>query len=136
MLRTILFAAAALAGIAAAPALAQTSAERCDAADFRIYFAHGSARLDRDALQILATAERQVADCDYAELRVALDGPLVRQRAAAIHAAADGRRWDAVRVTRSAMAHQASFGPEFAAVTLSPERGEDTGEPLEADVGV
>lgn len=134
MLRTLVC-AAAFAAIAAAPALAQTeSAARCDAADFRIYFAHGSAALDRDALQMLAAAERQVADCAYAELRVSVDGPMARQRADAIYAAADGRGWDGVRVTRNAMAHRASYGPEFAQVTLSPEPGEDA--PFEADAGV
>jgi hypothetical protein len=135
MLRTSLLAAAALAGIAAAPALAQTSAERCGAADFRIYFAHGSATLDRDARAMLAAAERQVADCDYAELRVAVSGSRAQERAAAIRAAADSRSWDAVRVMRSELNHEASYGPEFAQVTLSPERGED-GAPLTEDVGV
>src|SRR5262245_36234610 len=84
-LRSAAFAcAAAIVAALAAPATAETA--RCDATNFRVYFAHGSASLTPAARETIETAARTVAGCDYAELRVALDAssPQASRRAAAI----------------------------------------------------
>jgi|CXWL01.1.fsa_nt_gi hypothetical protein len=127
LLRSAFFACAALVATSA-PALADEPA-RCDAMSFRVYFSDNSATLDDAAREMMAAAERQVAGCDYAELRMTLDAsnPLANQRAAAIRAAADERAWDAVRVEARPMLQRASFGgPDYAMVTMIPELGADT----------
>lgn len=124
-MRTAIVACAAFVATAA-PALADEPA-RCDATSFRVYFANDSATLDAAARETMAAAERQVADCDYAELRMTLDAssPLANQRVAAIRAAADEYAWDAVRVEARPMTQRASFGPDFAMVTMTPDVGAD-----------
>jgi len=111
----------------AAPALADEPA-RCDATNFRVYFADNSATLNDAAREMMAAAERQVADCDFAELRMILDAssPLANQRVAAIRAAADERAWDAVRVEARPMLQRASYGgPDYAMITMTPDVGAD-----------
>ena len=134
-LRSILFAGAVI-GVAAS-ASAQT-APRCADANLRVYFSHESAALDANARRVLEIAERSVADCAYAELRVRVSGPSAYQRGQAILAAADGRAWDVARVER-ARVDDASFsgGPEYAEVVMSPNRL-PVGAPVlpEPDVGV
>lgn len=125
--RSAFFACAALIATAA-PALANEPA-RCDATSFRVYFSDNSAMLDDAAREMMAAAERQVAGCDYAELRMTLDAssPLANQRAAAIRAAADERAWDAVRVEARPMMQRASHraGPDYAMVVMTPDVGAD-----------
>lgn len=127
---------AGLIGLAAAPALAHTDASaRCEEASFRIYFAQGAAALNDEARQMLAIAARNVADCDYAELRVALDAqsPIARARAEAIEAAAGA--WDRVRI--EAAPPRGLDGPEFAQITATPERSAaPEAEPPEGEAGV
>lgn len=122
LVRTSLFACAAAMAFASGPAMADTADDtQCDAATFRVYFQHGSAALDDTALQMLDAAERQLASCSYAELRVTVDGSssLATARGEAIRAAADGRAWDSVNV-RTTMHHDVISGPEYAEVTMSP----------------
>ncbi len=126
VVRSAFFACAALIA-SVAPALADEPA-RCDATSFRVYFSAGSATLDDAARDMMAAAERQVADCDYAELRMTLDAssPLANQRVAAIRAAADDQDWDAVRVEARPMMQRASYGgPDYAMITMTPEVGTD-----------
>lgn len=132
-LRSALLACAA-AMLLAPVANAETNG-RCEATSFRVYFQHNSASLDSVTSEMLQAAARNVADCDYAELRVSVDGRLAAERGAAIRAAA-GSDWDAVRIER-ADTHRIAFsnGPEYAEVTMTPERGAD-GEPVRNDAGV
>ncbi len=125
-LRSAMFACAALFAVAA-PAAADDAPNmtQCQEMSFRIYFAPGSATLDEAARETLAVAERQVADCSYAEMRVSLDAsnPNATQRAHAIRTAANDRTWDAVHVTARPMMQRANFaGPDYAEVTMSPTR--------------
>lgn len=127
MFRSTMFAcAAAMMAMTAAPSFAEPQpAPRCEEMSFRIYFGHGSAALDEAALDMLAAAERNVAACGYAELRMSMDAssPEARARSEAIMAATDGRAWDAVRVEWSPMLQRAAMrsGPDFVEVTMSPE---------------
>ncbi|MEZ5995258.1 MAG: hypothetical protein R3C25_05850 [Hyphomonadaceae bacterium] len=120
------YALAACALLAAAPAFAETNAPaaRCEAMSFRVYFPHGSAQLDETAAQVLDLAARNVSECAYAELNVALDGasPLARDRGQSILAAASGRDWNAVRLEARPMSQRASLsdGPEYAEVRMTP----------------
>ncbi len=122
----------------AASASAQT-APRCTDTNFRVYFHGEFTALDADALRTLELAERNVADCAYAELRVRVDGPRAYRRGQAVLAAADSRAWDVARVEQRARVQDVSLsgGPEFAEVVMSPERLPD-GAPVvaERDVGV
>lgn len=124
VLRSACFAAAALCALAAPAWADEADTAQCAPANFRVYFAHDSASLDDIALQTMQVAERQMAGCAHAELRVAVDAssPLANQRAAAIRAAASAQHWDAVRV-EPMMLHRAALsdGPEHAEVTMSPE---------------
>ena len=135
-LRSILFAGAVI-GVAAS-ASAQT-APRCAEANFRVYFSQDSAALDADARRVLEIAERNVADCAYAELRVRVSGPRAYQRGQAILAAADSRAWDVARVEQRARVRDVSFsgGPEYADVVMTPNRL-PAGAPVlpERDAGV
>ncbi|MGH6951706.1 MAG: hypothetical protein ACREH4_12595, partial [Vitreimonas sp.] len=99
MIRTALLAAATAIACTSVPALADTSPARCQETSFRIYFSHNSAALDAVTADMLQTAARSVADCDYRELRVALDAssPYAAQRREAISALA-GAEWDATRI--------------------------------------
>lgn len=129
--RSAMFACAATLFAVAQPAFADAAPERCDATSFRIYFQHGAATLDETAMQMLDAAERSVADCGYSELHVAVDAssPQARARAEAIRAAADGRGWNAVRVSQMASTRDVSYGPEYAEVLMTPEVM-PAGEPL------
>lgn len=121
VLRSAAFASTvALMTLFAAPAGAETT--RCEATSMRVYFAQASSQLSPAALETLDIAARNVAGCDYAELRVAIDAssPQAQGRAEAIRAAAYERNWDAVRfapVLRAA----APASPDYAEVTLTPE---------------
>lgn len=123
-LRSAMFACAAMIATAGAAAANDTpDMAQCQEMSFRIYFAPGSATLDETARETLAVAERQVADCSYAEMRVSLDAsnPHAAERAQAITAAANDRTWDAVHVTARPMMQRANFaGPDYAEVTMSP----------------
>lgn len=137
-LRSALFACAA-AMVVASPAVAETASPGCAETSFRVYFQPGSASLDEDVARMLDVAARNVAQCDYAELRVSVDvsSPYAAARGRAIEAAANERDWDAVRITPRAMTHRASFGgPEYAEVTMTPNAGADAPLPDRADTGV
>lgn len=130
-LRTAIVAAALAA--TAAPVFAEPAQDaRCEATSFRVYFGHNSAALDQTTREMLDVAERNMAGCEYAELRVSVDAnsAYAQQRANAIRAAANDRSWDAVRVEPRSGAQRASFGPEYAEVTMTFERSTDTPAPL------
>jgi len=130
-LRTAIVAAAL--AVVAAPVFAQPAqSARCEATSFRVYFGHNSAALDSATQEMLDVAERNVAGCDYAELRIAVDAnsAYAQQRANAIRTAANDRSWDAVRVEPRSSIQRASFGPEYAEVTMTYERSTETPAPL------
>lgn len=136
----LLASAVAVAAAVLAPASADTAAAaRCEEATLRIYFAHGDAALSPAAEQALRAAERGVADCPYAEMRVLVDAgaPRAHERGQAILNAADSRRWDVARIERRAPLQRVSAGPDFAEVLMSPN-ALPVGEalPAEARVGV
>ncbi len=124
--------AAALAAVAAPVFAEPANTARCEATSFRVYFGHTSASLDQATRDVLDAAERNVAGCDYAELRISVDAnsAYAQQRANAIRAAANDRSWDAVRIEPRGGAQRASFGPEYAEVTMTYERSTDTPAPL------
>lgn len=142
MFRTALIACASMSIAAfAAPALAETSAQdgACEATSFRVYFREGSAELDSTARQMMDVAERQIAACSYAELRVTVDAssPVAAERAQAIAAAAAGRSWDATRIEPRMMSTQrASYGPEYAEVVMTPHASTHEAPAMPGDVGV
>jgi undecaprenyl pyrophosphate synthase len=120
MFRTVAIASVAAAMFAfGAPANADETA-RCEATSFRVYFAHGSSRLNAAARETIEAAARKVEGCAYSELNVSVSGAYGARRAQAIRTAADDRAWDAVHVTPS-MVVQAAYdaGPEYAEVTLA-----------------
>jgi len=129
----VLASGAALAAAIFSPAFAEPSAQHCGEANLRIYFAQGETTLNAEAQDVLRVAEQQVAQCDYAELRVLLDAaaPHARARGEAIVAAADGRAWDLARVERRDGAARAP-GPDYAEVVMSP-RALPVGEELQAE---
>jgi outer membrane protein OmpA-like peptidoglycan-associated protein len=137
MMRTALFACAALAA-AAAPAFAQQAPARCAETSFRVYFAQDSASLDAETRQILDIASRNTEGCDYSEIRVALDASdrLSMQRGRAIAAALDEQSFDATHFTPRSMTQSASFGPDYAEVTLSPTPSHPQELRDDADTGV
>lgn len=141
MLRTAL-AACAAAMFVAAPSFAEApAASACAETNFRIYFSHGSAALDPESAQMLDIASRSVAECPYAELRVAVDAasPQSLARANAIRAAAHERNWDAVRVVRLRTPQYASQGgPEYAEVVMSPNANAvpDEAPMVTANIGI
>ena len=128
------------AGAAIAQARQPASALRCEPTNFRIYFQHGSAALDDTARQLLGAAERHVGACHYSELHVMLDP--ANGRAAecgqAIRAAANGRAWNVVRIERRPALDRAAYraGPDFAEVTMTPNRLPATNELITPSVGV
>jgi hypothetical protein len=129
-LRTAIVAAALAA---AAPVFAEPAqSARCEASSFRVYFGPNSAALDDTTREMLDVAERNVAGCDYAELRIAVDAnsAYAQQRANAIRTAANDRAWDAVRVEPRGNMQRASFGPEYAEVTMTYERSTEAPAPL------
>jgi hypothetical protein len=135
MFRTVAIATFAAAMFAfSAPASAEDTA-RCEATNFRVYFAHGSSRLSAAALETIEAAARNVEGCGYAELNITASGAHVARRAQTIRAAVDDHSWDAVHVSQR-MTMQASFdaGPEYAEVTLAtsptPHRNTATREPI------
>lgn len=130
MFRTALAACVAAAAMTIAPAMAQTPA-RCEATSFRVYFGQGQTALDETTMQMLELAERNMADCDYTELHVVMDGanPQARARGAAILAALDEEAWDVARVEQRAPAQRISQAPEYAEVVMSPTPLR-VGEPL------
>lgn len=126
------FVAAALAAVAA-PVFAEPAQNaRCEATSFRVYFGHNSATLDQATQEMLDVAERNVAGCDYAELRIAVDAnsAYAQQRANAIRTAANDRDWDQVRVEPRGGMQRASYGPEYAEVTMTFERSTEAPAPL------
>lgn len=130
-LRTALVAAALAA--AAAPVFAEPAqSARCEATSFRVYFSHNSAALDDATREMLDVAERNVAGCDYAELRISVDANSAdaQRRANAIRAAANDRDWDSVRVEPRGGMQRASYGPEYAEVTMTFERSTEAPAPL------
>jgi hypothetical protein len=134
-LRSALLACAAvMLGVAAAE-----PAPRCADTNFRLYFNESSATLDAEARRTLEIAERNVADCAYAELRVRVEGPRAYERGRAVLAAADGRAWDVARVEQRARSQRAVLGagPDYAEVVMTPNRL-PAGAPVmpERDVGV
>lgn len=117
-----------------APSVNAEAPARCEETAFRIYFQHDLASLDSVTNEMLQAAARNVADCDYAELRVTVSGPQAAQRGRAIAAAAGD--WDAVRIEQGNM-HQVGYGPEYAEVTMSPNRStEALTPPVETDASV
>lgn len=130
MFRTALAACVAAAAMTTAPAMAETPA-RCEAISVRVYFGQGQTTLDETTMQMLEIAERNMADCEYTELRVVMDGanPQSRGRGAAILAALDEEAWDVARVEQIAPTQRISQAPEFAQVVMSPTPLR-TGEPL------
>lgn len=128
----VLASAVAVSTAMFAPAAADTA--QCGETNLRIYFAQDETALNQDAVQVLQRAERQVAECPYAELRVMLDAsaPHARERGEAIVAAADGRAWDVARVERG---EAAGAGPVYAEVLMTPRMlpvGEELPEAREA----
>lgn len=139
MLRT-LFAGAAVALAFAAAAQASEDAERCQEANFRIYFSEGSVALDDAALETLAAAQRNVTGCNYAELHVAVDAanPQAAQRGRAILAATDSDMWDVRAVEAMPMTRRVSLAasPDYAQVLMTP-RVVPVGEQVrDAEAGV
>jgi hypothetical protein len=121
MFRTALAACAAAAVMTIAPAMAQAPA-RCEATSVRVYFGQGQSTLDETTMEMLAIAERNMADCDYTELHVVMDGanPQSRARGAAVLAALDEEAWDVARVEQRASTQRISQAPEYAEVVMSP----------------
>jgi hypothetical protein len=117
LLRSALLACAT--AMIVAPTVNAEAPARCEETAFRVYFAHGSAALDSMTNEMLQAAARNVADCEYSELRVSVSGPQAAQRGRAIAAAAGD--WDAVRIDQRTT-HQVGYGPEYAEVTMSPNR--------------
>lgn len=137
-MRSALLACATAIACVSAPAFAQSANEapaRCAETSFRVYFQHGSASLDDTTAEMLQAAARNVAGCDYRELRVALDAssPYASQRGAAITAAARDAGWGATRVEARTMMQRASYsnGPEYALVTMSPNASAAPATPLQ-----
>jgi hypothetical protein len=131
LLRSALLACAT--AMIVAPSVSAEAPARCEETAFRVYFSHGSASLDSMSNETLAAAARNVADCDYAELRVSVSGPQAAQRGRAIAAAAGD--WDAVRIEQG-NTHQVGYGPEYAEVTMSPNRSTEPLTPPTETAGV
>jgi hypothetical protein len=136
MFRSAIIAAAVAVSVGSA--FADEAPARCEDTSFRIYFADGARGLDSTAREMLAVAERNVAGCDYAELRIAIDAsaPYATQRAAAITDAADARTWDTVRIEPRAGTRRVSYGPSYAEVTMTPNASIAPPAPNAADTGV
>jgi hypothetical protein len=129
-------AACAAAMIVAAPSFADAPAQaapNCAETSFRVYFAPGSARLDSTTNEILDVAARGIAECPYAELRIAVDAssPLAARRGQAIAAAVSERDWNQVRIEpRGAQRVSHDSGPEYAEVVMSPNASATPATPL------
>ena len=136
LMRTALLAAATAIACVSAPALANTSAARCQETSFRIYFSQDSAALDAMTADMLQAAARSVADCEYRELRVALDAssPYAAQRGAAISALA-GDEWDATRI-EARRAQRTHAGPDYAEVVVTPTASTAPAQPLPSPAGI
>ncbi len=137
MMRTVLFACAAFAAVAA-PAFAQQAPARCAETSFRVYFQQDSSALDAETQRMLDIAAANIEGCDYSEIRVALDASdrLSVQRGRTIAAALDEQNFDATHLTPRSMTQRASFGPDYAQVTLSPTRSQPEQLRTDADTGV
>lgn len=135
-MRTALLAAATAIACMSAPALADSSAARCQETSFRIYFSQDSAALDATTADMLQAAARSVADCDYRELRVALDAssPYAAQRGAAIGALA-GAEWDATHIEARRAARD-NAGPDYAEVLMTPTPSATPPQPLPNPTGI
>ena len=72
--------------------------------------------------RFLDAAARNVAGCDYSEIRIALDAssPLAAQRGLAIAAALDETAFDATHIVARSGTQRIAFRPDYAEVTLSP----------------
>lgn len=138
LVRSVAFACAAALIGAVTPASAQT-APRCSDVSLRIYFNGESSALNAEALRALQIAESNIADCEYAELRVRVSGSHAYARGQAVLAAADGRVWDVARVEQRVATQRVSVGgpPAYAEVVMSASRL-PVGEPVvaEPDAGV
>lgn len=133
MFRTALAACVAAAAMSIAPAMAEAPA-RCEAMSFRVYFGQGQTALDDTTMQMLELAESNLADCEYAELHVVMDGanPHARARGEAIMAALDEQAWDVARIERRAPTQRVAYAPDFAEVVMSPtpvRMGEELRDP-------
>ena len=130
MFRIVLAACVATSALTIAPAMAEAPA-RCEATSFRVYFGQGQTTLDETTMQMLALAERNMADCDYTELHVVMDGanPQARARGEAIMAALDEEAWDVARIEQRAPTQRVSYAPDFAEIVMSPTPVR-VGEPL------
>lgn len=141
-LRSAALACAAILVSMTAPAIAETpgaESNRCEAMSLRVYFSHGSAQLSPMAAEALDAASRNVADCDYSELHVAIDASnsLATRRGNAIVNALSNRAWDVARIERTG-AHSVAYsnGPEFAEVTMTPNVMPVTNAITSNDAGV
>ncbi len=137
MFRTALAACVAVAALTIAPAMAQAPA-RCETTSVRVYFGQGQTALDETTMQMLELAERNMADCDYTELHVVMDGanPQSRARGAAIMAALDEEAWDVARVEQRAPTQRISQAPAFAEVVMSPTPVNMGAPPRDPNAGV
>ena len=138
--RVAVLACASVMAMSAA-ALAQPAAQApCEDMNFRIYFDHGSAQLNPLATQTLAAAERNVAGCGYAEMRVRLAAPgtLEAARGHAILAATRGRAWNVARAEVVSPTQRASYGagPEFAEVVMAGHALPARVAPVDTEAGV
>lgn len=136
LLRSALCAAATAIACVSAPALADTNAARCEETSFRIYFSEDSAALDAMTADMLRAAARSVADCEYRELRVALDAssPYAAQRSAAIGALA-GAEWDSTHIEARRSARD-NAGPDYAEVLMTPTPSTTPPQPLPNPAGI
>ena len=121
----VLACALSASAVAANAAMADVRPARCEAANLRVYFSHSSSTLNSLARETLATAEANMADCDYAEVHVRVDAAGVdsQARGQAVLAALNGRSWNVARIeprnlnTRAAM----RSSPEHVEVAMTPE---------------
>lgn len=121
IVRAALFACAVTLVSFAQPALAETAPAQCEAASVRVYFAPGSAVLNRAGSDVLNAAARQMSGCTNVGLYVHSTGDaLSRARGQAVLAALRGRAWEEARVDAGGM-QRVNAGPEFVEVVMSVE---------------
>lgn len=118
-----LLAGAAMSGAFAQPTETSSAPAPCgDALNMRVYFSSGSSTLDPIATEMLRTAERQMAECDYAELHVMVaPSSLARARGQAILARANDDVWDVAQVHRTQMTQRAAVtaAPDYVDVAMT-----------------
>ncbi|WP_395645982.1 hypothetical protein [Terricaulis sp.] len=144
-MRTALFAAAALACVFGVPAALATAASadtaQCAPSNVRVYFSHGSSALDATARDVLAAAQRNMAGCEYAAVRISVDASssLSAARGEAVRTALSGREWNQAQIAARSYNRPASMSssPEFVQVAMSDERlPTDAQAPLNPNVGM